>query len=115
MSKTSQSDPPDVDLEEVLRTLERDELYENLCKEIAVVQWQIIEETDRKTGLKSHVLLGDNDLPMWRIPHADKGVAALVVDALLVGATLGEDVVKEQSKGLLEKLQRWQPPIGKFD
>ena len=36
MSETTQDDPPDVDLEELLRKLERDELYENLCKEIAV-------------------------------------------------------------------------------
>lgn len=91
------------------RGLERDKLYENICAEIAKVQWKLVEETDTETGLTSHVLLGDNDLPMWLIPHTDKGVAALVVDALLAGATLGEDIVKEQNRELLKKLERWQP------
>ena len=115
MSETPQDDTPDADLEEMRRGQERDKLYQNICAEIAKVQWKLVEEPDPDTALTSHVLLGSNDLPMWLIPHADKGVAALVVDALLVGVALGDDEVREQARETLKKLERWQPPSGKLD
>lgn len=115
MSEASQDDPPDEESEEILRGLERNELYENICAEIAKVQWKLVEETDPDTGLTSHILLGDDDLPMWVIHHADKGVAALVVDALLAGVALGDDEVRERSRELLKKLERWRPPSGKLN
>ena len=51
MSEPLQEDPTDTDSEEVLRELERDEFYENICKELAKVGWKIVEETDSETGL----------------------------------------------------------------
>ena len=68
MSEAPQDDPTDTDSEEVLRGLRRDELYKNICAEIAKVQWKLVEEMDPETGLINHILLGDNDLPMWLPP-----------------------------------------------
>lgn len=99
----------ELELEEVLREVQLDELYENICAEIAKYQWQIVEERDPKTGLLWHVLISEDGNPLWRANHADKRVAALVVDAFLAGAIQARDEAKEHHRELFEKLERWNP------
>ena len=102
---------PDEELEEVLREVQRGELYKNICAEIAKFQWQIAEETDPETGLLRHVLINEDGDPLWRIEHADRGVAAMVVDAFLAGAIQARDEARDHHRELLEKLERWRPTL----
>lgn len=122
MSKPPQDDnllspepSPDEELEEVLREVQRDELYENISKEIAKFQWQIVEETDSETGLTRHVLINEDGHPLWRINHADKRVAALVIHAFVAGAIQARDEMQEQKYEFIEKLERWVPPVGNIN
>ena len=106
----------DEELEEALREVQRDELYENITKEIAKFHWKIVEETDPENGLKRHVLINEYGHPLWWINHADKRVAALVVQAYVAGALKARDEEREHKKALFDKLERWRPtPSGEVN
>ncbi len=116
MSETPQDDnllspepSPDEELEEVLREVQLDELYENICAEIAKFGWQIVEERDPKTGLLWHALINENGGILWRINHANKGVAALVVQAFVMAGMQMRDEMKVEYGEVYEKLARWNP------
>ncbi len=100
---------PDEELEEVLREVQLDELYENICAEIAKFRWQIVEERDPKTGLLWHVLINEDGNPLWRVNHANKGVAALAVQAFVMAGMQMRDEMKVEYGEVYEKLARWNP------
>jgi len=56
-------------------------------------------------------LINEDGNPLWRVNHADRGVAALVVDAFLAGAIQARDEAREYKRELFEKLERWRPPL----
>ena len=106
-------------LGEMLRGLEHDELYRDVSKGIAKLQWQIIEETDSETGLVRHVLIDEDGNPLWRVDHADKRVAALAIGAFLAGAIQSRNEMQEEKGELVEKLRRsgglWSAPVGNLN
>ena len=99
----------ELELEEVLREVQLDELYENVCAEIAKFNWQIVEERDPKTGLLWQILINEDGNALWRINHANKGVAALVVQAFVMAGMQMRDEMEEEHGEVYEKLARWRP------
>ena len=115
-SGVSQEISNDENPEEILRELEHDELYQEISGEIAKFGWKIVEEIDPETGLKRHVLINEYGHLLWRIDHGDKRVAALVVQAFVVGALQARDEAREYKKELFDKLERWRPtPSGEVN
>ena len=116
MSKSPQDDnllspelSTDEDFEEILRECERNRLYESICKELATIQWQIVEKIDPETGFIWQVLTGPDGAPLWAINHADKGIAAMVVKALLQGFTRGQDSERNKTLDQLGELELFDP------
>ena len=109
MSETPQDNSPDAAAEEVLRELEHDALCHEISRQIGKFSWYIMEEKDPTSGLKRYVLMNEYGRPLWWINHANKGVAALVVQAFVAGALQGRDEEREVKKDLFDKLERWRP------
>ena len=105
MSKPPKDNLLDDEDEKILRESERNRLYENICEELATIEWQIVEKTDPETGFIWQVLTGPDGVALWAINHADKGIAAMVVKALLQGFMRGQDSERNQTMNQLNKLE----------